>query len=242
MHISNSFLTLTYNNEHLPSNFSISKRELQLFIKRLRIEIERNYNGRRVRYFACGEYGEKSHRPHYHMILFGFDFPDRVLHAMSHGNTPLFRSPFLESVWTSGFSLIGDVTFESCAYVARYICKKQKGKDAPDFYSVVDKDTGELYEQEKEFCLMSRRPGLGSTWLAKYKSDTDKDFVTLRGVKFGLPKFYDSILERLDPESFEQRKLLRKESVNKEDNTMFRLRTKEVVKKSQLNFLKRNLE
>lgn len=229
-----------------------------------------------IRYFACGEYGEVCQycgqskpvhendknctvwkpvlgRPHYHAIIFGFDFPDRILWKKTKTGELLYRSKLLEKVWKKGHSSIGNVTFESAAYVSRYVMKKRKGKpDQQDsngkknyeFYQKVDPETGEIYQCEQEFCLMSRNPGLGNKWMEKYHSDTNKDFLTLRGKKMKLPKYYDSILEAENEIEFELRKLNRRKKAEqfKEDNTYERLLVKEKVKKAQLNQLIRNLD
>jgi hypothetical protein len=237
LHKENSFITLTYDDKNLPKDRSINKREVQLFIKRLRKVI-----GKKIRYFACGEYGEKNGRPHYHAIIFGYDFPDKIIYTKKNGNV-LYRSEILESVWKNGYSMIGDVTFESAAYVARYIMKKRKGKDAPEKYKIAEEETGEVFEVEKEFCLMSRRPGLGKEWLEKYKGDTNKDFITLRGKKMKLPKYYDSLLEREDEQSMKERKFrrLKQAHIRRKDNTYERLLVKEKVKEKQLEQLRRDL-
>lgn len=245
MHESSAFITLTYNDSYLPSDRSVSVRELQLFFKRFRKAISPS----RIRFFACGEYGELRQRPHYHACIFGYDFPDKVVCGKSNGGFPLYRSALLESCWTFGFSTIGQVTFESCAYVSRYMLKKQKGKDAPEMYEIVDPETGELYFQAKEFCTMSRGgrsgKGIGASWFEMYgKSDTEKDFITLRGKRMKLPRFYDSLLEAQDSERFLLRKNDRKRLAlqNKEDNTSDRLRVKEEVQKAKLSMLIRPLE
>ena len=100
-----------------------------------------------VRFFHCGEYGELLYRPHYHACLFGFDFSDKVLWS-TRGGVRLYRSKILEKLWTFGFSTIGDVTFESAAYVARYCTKKITGDKADEHYN----------GRSPEYVTMSRPP------------------------------------------------------------------------------------
>ena len=248
LHEDNSFITLTYSPENLPYDQSIHKNELQKFFKRLR----KNTNSK-LRYFACGEYGEKNNRPHYHAIIFGYNFPDKYIHTKSN-NHVLYRSPTLEKAWKNGHSLIGEVTFESAAYVARYVMKKRKGDDETidpitgktnkEYYQICDKETGEIHQQNSEFCIMSRKPGLGADWLQHYKSDTDKDYITLRGVKMKLPKFYDSILAMEDELAMLKRKGKRKRKAleQNKDNTFERLAVKKHVKQVQIKQLIRPIE
>ena len=247
MHEYNAFITLTYSPEHMPENQSIDKPTIQKFFKRLRKAL----NDKKIRYFACGEYGEQNNRPHYHAIIFGYDFPDKTLYSVRNGHS-LFRSELLEKIWPYGFAIIGNVSFESAAYVARYVMKKRKGK--PDqidkhgrtneeYYKIVNQETGEVHDIEPEFCLMSRRPGIGKTWFDTYRGDVEKDYVTLAtGGKYKLPKYYDSLLEKEDPFDFMDRKEKRKENINHEDNTFARLRVKNKVKDAQINQLERNYE
>jgi len=157
----NSFLTLTYSPENLPSNGSLVKRDLQLFFKRLRKSLPE----KKIRYFACGEYGDRNGRPHYHVCLFNHNFRDRYLYTVRDG-VALYRSESLERLWPAGFSTIGDVTFESAAYVARYTMKKFKGDEdeKKKHYEICDSETGEIHDLLPEFAIMSRRPGIGSGW------------------------------------------------------------------------------
>jgi hypothetical protein len=240
-HDDNAFITLTYAPEHLPSDYSIHKEELQKFFKRLR-----KNTGVKLRYFACGEYGEQNNRPHYHAIIFGYNFPDKQLWSKTKNGDLLYRSDLLENTWQLGHSLIGEVTFESAAYVARYVTKKFKGDEDEklEHYRIVDPETGEVHQQQTEFCLMSRRPGIGREWLDKFKGDTDKDFITIRGKKMKLPKYYDNVLEAENELEMMRRKAKRKKRAkdNAEDNTWARLAVKETVKKAQISQLKRGIE
>ena len=120
MHKNNSFLTLTFNSENLPEDGSLNVATFQNFMKKVRNHTK--IQG--LRYFHCGEYGEKKGRPHYHVLLFGYDFPDKKEHKLSSKKYKLYTSQQLQELWPYGFSYIGNVTFESASYVARYIFKK----------------------------------------------------------------------------------------------------------------------
>lgn len=171
----NCFVTLTYDNAHLPDDGSLDKTHFQKFMKRLR----KYYGNYRLRYFHCGEYGERFARPHYHLCIFGFDFPDKELWKETSGGK-LYISDTLNEIWGKGYCVLGDVTFESAAYVARYITKKITGDKADEHY--VDKKTGVL--RLPEYITMSRRPGIGSDWYSKYSTDAfPSDFIVIRGKK-----------------------------------------------------------
>ena len=141
LHDLNCFVTLTY--AVAPKNNSLVKKDLQDFWKRLRKSIF----PLTLRYFACGEYGSKGDRPHYHACIFGWRPHDLVTFG-SH-----YSSEFLARVWGHGFVTVGDVTHASAAYVAQYVIKKQYGPDV---------DYG---EREPEYVVMSRRPGIASDWI-----------------------------------------------------------------------------
>lgn len=235
----NCFITLTFAPEHLPKSGSLDKRDFQLFMKRLRKRF-----GSGVRYFHCGEYGEKMGRPHYHACLFNFDFADRELWSVRDG-VRLFTSEILSSLWPFGFSTIGDVTFESAAYVARYVTKKITGPVAEDHYWRYDQKTGECYDLQPEYITMSRRPGIGRPWIEKYQSDVyPHDRVVLRGRELRPPKFYDSIFELASPEEMEQVKFSRECKSMKQvaDNETSRLRVRELHQELRFKCLKRGYE
>lgn len=190
----NCFITLTYDNEHLPLYGTLVKRDFVLFMKRLRKRF-----GSGVRFFQCGEYGDKYGRPHYHAILFNLDFPDKVLYSVRDGNN-LFVSPVLNDLWGHGLCVIGAVTFDSAAYVARYVVKKRTGKGAAEHYTRVDSVTGEMYELVPEYATMSRRPGLAAGWFSKFSGDVyPSDFVVSRGHKMKPPRYYDDLYEAVNP-------------------------------------------
>ena len=239
LHDDNCFLTLTYSDENLPNNNSLELRHFQLFMKRLR-----KIYGSGIRYFHCGEYGEKNGRPHYHAILFNHDFDDKVLFSVRDGNN-LYISENLSNLWPFGFCTIGDVTFESAAYVARYCLKKVVGQDADEYYTRINEATGELVKIKAEYATMSRRPGIGHEWYKKWKSDVyPSDFIVRDGVKMKPPKAYDKYLEAEDPAEHRRisnRRVL-KAKQHAENNTSRRLRVREEVQLRRSELLKRSLE
>lgn len=225
----NSFITLTYDDDHLPSDMSLHKDHVQKFMKRLRRKLE----PLRVRFLLCGEYGSENLRPHYHVLLFGYDFPDKKIWSKSVGGF-IYRSDELESLWTYGFSSIGDVTFESAAYVARYVLKKVTGDFADSHYN------GRL----PEFITMSRRPGIACDWFNKFHSEVySKDELTLQDglVKCRPPKYYDKLYEvnhGLELDRIKSKRIKKAKSRLLE-YSQERLAVKEEVKNSCLKFLKR---
>lgn len=239
LHSENCFITLTYDPEHLPYTNSLDKDHFQRFMKRLR----KFLSPRKIRFFACGEYGDENYRPHYHAIIFGYDFPDKVACSKNQSGDIVYTSEILLKIWGMGFVTVGGVTFESAAYVARYVCKKVTGDAAIEHYTRVDPETGEMFFIEPEFALMSRKPGIARDWYEKYRSDLNKGFITSRGIKMMPPKYYTNLLEKDDPFLWEHLKNQRIEAglANYADNTAERLAVKEVIKKRKFNQLKRNL-
>jgi len=245
---SNVFITLTFDNEHLARRTTpgLDKRDFQLFMKRLRKEF-----GQGVRYYHCGEYGENFGRPHYHALIFNLDFTDKYLWQM-RGQNRLYRSPTLERLWPFGYSSIGEVTFESAAYVARYVMKKITGDPAALHYtdiSQVDDHTGELIPVQPEYSTMSRRPGIGKKWFDKYYKDVYAYDRVVVGSAEGKPtpvqppRFYDSQFELLSPSEYATVKVNRKRKAKlfQNDNTPSRLDVKRRVKEAQVSRLSRSL-
>lgn len=250
----NCFITLTFDNESLfarENPFSIDVREYQLFMKRLRKQF-----GDGIRFFHCGEYGDKSFRPHYHALLFNFDFEDKTLWSIKNGHR-LYVSETLSRLWPYGFCTIGDVTFDSAAYVARYVMKKVTGDGLDELIEHKHDGgsvwlrpyerfhDGEVLEVKPEYVTMSRRPGIGKEWFDKYKGDVyPKDYVTVNGKKMRPPKYYDSQLEDADAFAYDYIKDMRKieAAMASSDNTRERLDVKEVVKIAQISQLNRSLD
>ncbi|QXP08367.1 MAG: replication initiator protein [Arizlama microvirus] len=230
LHPVNTFITLTYSDEHLPEKGSLQKADFQKFMKRLR----KMYAPRSIRYYYCGEYGSKLGRPHYHAILFNWDFPDKYHWRDSNGN-PCYRSPALEDLWPYGISEIGSVTLQSAGYVARYTLKKHHGADAKFLYE------GKL----PEYTDMSRRSGIGKEWFKKYWKDVfPDDFVILNGKKLGVPRYYSGQFELIDSDWYQEVKeaRVRKGRLRAHDNTPDRLKTKEHIQQEKLKLLKRTYE
>lgn len=237
-----SFVTLTYDDKKQKA-LSLDKRHLQLFMKSLRRKTPK------LKFFACGEYGDKLGRPHYHLALFGEDFrQDRYIWRNEKGNT-LYRSPLLEQAWKRGNSEIGNLTQESAMYIASYVTKKITGPRAHWHYRKLD-EHGNEYWLEPEFSLMSRGGrkgrGLGHAWLMKYHTDVYPEdlVVTNKGHKAKPPRYYDNLIEQIAPETSALIKF-RREMRAKQlagDNTPARLADKETVTIAKQALKKRNLE
>lgn len=231
LHSENSFVTLTYSDEHMPEYGSLQVEDFQKFMKRLRKAI----SPRKVRFFHCGEYGEKTRRPHYHACLFGYDFPDKVQWTIRGGH-PVWRSPTLEDLWPLGLSEIGTVSFESAAYVARYITKKVTGRAAEAHYERCDPETGELVQLRPEYTTMSRRPGIGAGWFHRFQDDVfPSDEVIVRGKAVKPPKYYDGLYEVIDQEGAREVRQKRQRNRSPENETPERLRVREVCTQARLS-------
>lgn len=179
-HDSSSFVTLTYNDDSLPDNSSLRKRDLQLFFKRLRKAVL----PARIRYFACGEYGDDSHRPHYHILLFG--------HGLSAADKLVVMKSWPYCDWNVpaiAQRAFGVVEHDSIQYVAKYIDKQLTGELAEQEYF--------LQNREPVFRLMSQ--GLGRQYVADHAQQLSDDLcVRMCGVKLSLPRYY---VRKLDIDS-----------------------------------------
>jgi hypothetical protein len=247
----NCFITLTYNDEHLPDDYSLHYEDFQKFMKRLR----KRFKGLQpaassgdkfpIRFYMAGEYGENFGRPHFHACIFNFDFPDKVLWQKTESGSKIYRSKELEELWPFGYSSIGDVNFQSAAYVARYIMKKVTGDMADQHYEEVNFSTGEITKRKPEFNKMSLKPGIGADWYEKFRDDVyPHDYVVVNGKKCRPPKFYDRKYSDDYPYEFDQLVWQREKQAKAllEDNTDERLAVKEKVVVAKLSRLKRKLK
>lgn len=240
LHKENCFITLTYDQEHLPGTGTLVLEHFQKFMKRLR----KRFKHQKIRFYHAGEYGTEFGRPHYHAILFGLDFHDKKLWKKVN-DIPLFTSEILKNIWGKGFTSVGTVTFESAAYVARYIMKKVTGDKAKEHYERVDIETGEIIDLRPEYTTMSRGKGIAHAWWEKYKADVfPDDFVVIKGVQMKPPKYYEKMYEHENPEGLESIKLRRKEHAKRleSNNTQSRLETRKKIQEIKAKLLVRNLD
>ena len=217
LHNQNTFITLTFNEEKINNNYTLVKSDFQNFIKRLRklyyspkFQAQYpNFHKGKIRYFHCGEYGDDFSRPHHHACLFNCDFPDKKLHKKNKDGDNLYTSEILQSLWQdNGYAYIGNVTFESAAYVARYCTKKITGKKADEYYS----------GRTPEYMTCSKNPAIGKQWLEQYLSDVfPSDEIIMRGKKMRVNRYYEKYLEKTDPEMLYQVKATREEEDYKDD-------------------------
>lgn len=202
-HTSAFFVTLTYDDEHLPRGTkgipSLVPDDVQKFIKRLRRDQDYRGIDTKIRFFLAGEYGEQSHRPHYHLILFDWIPPEFDLQFLKYSKNgdKYYTSLSLQKLWPYGYNLVAGVTWQSCAYVARYILKKQTG------------DNAHVYEDmaiSPEFTRMSRKPGIGKEYYDLHAKKLLEDgYVQLEGgLKAPIPRYFDPFFEIDFPEEYQK--------------------------------------
>lgn len=247
LHENNCFITLTYDDKHLPQNQSLYKPDFQDFLKRFRKSIEPH----KISYFMCGEYGDITWRPHYHAIIFNYDFPDKVQIQEADVENPYHISPLLTKLWPKGQHIIATANYETAAYVARYCLKKITGDSAESHYNRILTDwneiTGEITEYqevqlEPEYANMSTNPAIGKNWIKKFKNDCyPSDYLIKDGHKIPIPSYYDKELEKADQYLFETQKTRRRiNSALADKITLERLHKIESIKKLQIKSLMRN--
>lgn len=236
LHAESCFITLTYDPDCLPRGGTLVPEHATLWLKRLRKLLAGR--GQKIRYFLAGEYGERSRRPHYHAIVFGYWPRDAVVISEGSGQR-LFTSEELSKCWKKGFVSVGSVTAESCGYTAAYCVKKVTGAMALEHYTRVMPD-GEMVEVVPEFARMSRRPGLGAGFYESFRDElVGSDFALLQGRKVKLPRYYDKLRERSEGEAvLADVKLSRvqKARVHRANNTPERLEARLACAESKRSF------
>ena len=259
LHEDNIFITLTFDRQHGPeSGFrSLNKPDYQKFMKRLRkrfshltsascwldekthrYKLQKKYYSPEIRYFHCGEYGEKFGRPHHHACLFNFKFPDQELSRETATGHPVYTSKILSELWPQGIHEIGTVTFQSAAYVARYIIKKVGRTD-------ILKHKKHYQGLEPEYVTMSRNPGIASKWFDQFQTDVyPHDYVVMdTGFKALPPKYYDKRYELTDPKNYA---LLKQKRIDRAkanpNNSPERLAARKEIAKRKRSQLKRGYE
>lgn len=232
-HDSSYFLTLTYNDLAVPRSYyadpdtgeaqaslTLCKKDWQDFMKRLRYYCPDDH----LRFFMCGEYGPKTFRPHYHAIVYGLHLDDLVPYSRSELGFQYYTSATLDRAWTSrgvmhdlfgeecvtpltnmGRVLVGEVTWEACAYTARYMLKKLKGPEA-QFYSD--------FNLEPPFVLMSRNPGIAAQYYKDHPDIYDYNFINVKTAKGGRkirpPRYFDQKFDLENPERMQEIKSQRR--------------------------------
>lgn len=213
-HDSAYFVTLTYDDKHVPRSYygdpetgeamtslTLLKRDFQLFMKRLRRHFENDH----IRFFMSGEYGSQTFRPHYHAILFGLHLDDLVLYKQSPQGFAYYNSESLQKCWSDpetgeplGFAVAAEVTWETCAYTARYVMKKLTGKEA-EFYT--------NFNIQPEFTLMSRKPGIARQYYDDHPDIYKTEFINVStekgGLKFRPPRYFDKLYDLEHPEEMQ---------------------------------------
>lgn len=229
MHKDNTFITLTYDDQHYKP--SLEYEDFRLFLRRLRHECGP------TRFFMAGEYGTANLRPHFHALLFGRSFGDLLPIGKN-----LWRSPTLERLWTHGYSSVGEVNYDTARYVAGYVCKKLRGNVTP---VAIDHTTGEYVQVKPEFGRMSLKPGIGATFFDKYWPEMyrARDGVVIKGKTQPTPKYYDKRLEKLDyGEKYEiDRKRYERSKIFRADTTTDRLKVREECRKAKLKMKRKKI-
>jgi len=191
----NCFITLTYNTESLPPYGSLRMSDVQSFVKRLRKKLLKK--GVKIRTFGGMEYGDIGGRPHYHIIIFGYDFSeDRFPIRYERGNV-LYDSPFLAQTWGNGFVSVGSLTPDSAIYVCKYITAKANNTLADNKY-VVSIDGKKVQLTHEGSCAMSRRPGLGRKFFEKnWFNMFPHDYRYENGHKVKPPRYYTKLFRKM---------------------------------------------
>lgn len=234
-HESSSFLTLTYNDENLPKGDTLVKKDFQDFMKRLRFELESKHGVNGLKYYMVGEYGENFQRPHYHALLYGWSFPDRIPEVHSAcAERPLYSSPQLDRLWGLGLCRVGDLTEQSAAYCARYTMKKLHGEEAREAYAT----------RQAPYNCMSK--GIGRRYYQDFSRDMyPSDFLVTEGsyARVPIPRYYDKLHAEAESEEAAKVKVNRQRKVSKlKAETGTRLRQRGEAVAERMKALRRVIE
>lgn len=270
-HNANCWLTLTYDDEHLPDKYftglihprtgrkiysgSLNKQDVQKFFRRLRkafawlkpLATATRSDYKAIRYYYGGEYGEKYGRPHYHICLFGIDFQDKKHADTTAQDYKLYTSQTITQLWPNGQHMLGELTWETAAYTARYIMKKITGQKQQKHYEKIDQDTGEIKQLTPEYNDMSRLKGIGKEYYNKYHDSLYKrehSHAIINGRQTKVPRYYDKLQKQRNPHYMAQLKRTRIKEAHKhrKDQTPQRLATAEIVTTRKIQSLRQKLE
>lgn len=170
-----SFITLTYDDNWLPQGGELIKRDLQLFIKRFRKFIGSRC---RIKYYACGEYGDTSLRPHYHLIVLGWK-PKTIKYVTYDGTRKIYSSPEISNLWQFGHNTVGVVTHDSIQYVVGYVRKKLDGDKANEVYG----------KRQRPFALISK--GIGERYALEHADKLEEELAIIeKGIRKSMPRYY----------------------------------------------------
>lgn len=234
MHTHNVFATLTYDEANYTP--SLNYRDIQLWLKRLRKHLPRES----LRYFVAGEYGDLTGRAHWHALLFGIELKDKKRYSEKY-----YTSELMSSTWNKGSVMLGDVTYQSAAYCAKYAMTKKTGDMAQAYYQRVNIETGELVQVEPEMAHMSLRPAIGKRWFEKYWKDVyaARDGVVIQNKVLPAPSYYDRLLRQTAPDLADEKEYERyvKSEEFMKDCTPERLAARERVAQAREKLNKRRI-
>lgn len=228
----NWFITLTYDEDHIyvpefvetDEGIAFTEEEyddewagclvpkdLELFLKNLRQIMKREYDQEGIRYMACGEYGSELRRPHYHLIVFNLNLPSETFYEphIKPSKGVMYKNTIIDRAWgKKGICEVEEANWENIAYTARYITKKQKGKESSTIYAI----QGEI----PEFFRVSNRPGIAWQYYEDHKQkiyETDQIMIVKKkGVEYiKPPRYFDRLLEKENPDLMKKVKQKRKQ-------------------------------
>lgn len=216
-----SFITLTYDDLHLPSNYGLVADETTRFFKRLRKYLNNESPGRKIKYYACGEYGERTKRPHYHAIVFGLDSYSDSDREILRDSWP-YCEPWMFDKSRGRNSAMQPVTKDDIAYVTGYVQKKLKGELAEKEYF----DKGIL----PPFSRVSH--GMGLNFALKNKERLVNNGYTYLGrQKIGIPRYFCEKFGVSKSELLEVKNDMPLDKLEAGNTALFKLFKEEMIKK-----------